>query len=119
MTADIDEVSTQFKQWRQTRKAREKIPQELWDSAARLAAKYSVNRISKALHISYERLRKELGNEKPEIKPSFVELGASNFLTPSQCIVELEKADGSKMRLTVGGEHASDIISIGKAFCGI
>jgi hypothetical protein len=119
MAADIDEVSEQFKQWRQTRQAREKIPQELWDSAARLASKYSVNRVSKALRISYEGLRKRLGNEKYEVKPSFMELGAGNFLTPSQCIVELEKADGSKMRLMVGDEHAVELISIGKAFCGI
>lgn len=119
MGVDIDEVLEQFKQWRQTRKAREQIPQELWDSAVRLAAKYSVNRVSKALRISDERLRKRLGNANTDVKASFVELGAGSFLTPSQCIVELEKADGSKMRLTVGSEHAVDLIGIGKAFCGI
>jgi hypothetical protein len=119
MAADIDEVSNHFKQWRQTRQGREKIPQELWDSAARLASKYSVNRVSKALHISYEQLRKRLGNVNDAGKTSFVELGVESLLSPSQCIVELEKADGSRMRLTVGNEHAVEVIGIGKAFCGI
>ena len=50
----LEEVRDKFESWRKIkRNHREPIPKDLWQAAADLARKYSVNTVSKELHLSY------------------------------------------------------------------
>lgn len=57
------------------------------------------------------------GNEgKPHV-PAFIELDMNAPHTASECIIEMEKLGGTKMKITVKGNHP-DIAGINKAFLG-
>ena len=48
---DIDEVRTRFENWRQTRKGKARIPDELWSAAVAVARRDGVNQTAAALHL--------------------------------------------------------------------
>jgi hypothetical protein len=49
-TLDIDQVRTRFENWRQTRKGKARIPDELWLAAVEVARRDGVNQTAAALH---------------------------------------------------------------------
>ncbi len=58
-------VKLQFKAWRETRKQKSRIPDELWTAAVSLSYRYSIHRISKALHVNHSALRDRVSACKP------------------------------------------------------
>jgi hypothetical protein len=68
----LEEVKEQFAQWRQNRKGRESIPDELWQAAVRLTKEHSLNKIVKELNLSYsgfkERVVKAQKNDSPFVE---------------------------------------------------
>lgn len=55
----LDEVRNQLENWRKNkRNHREPVPKDLWQAAAELARKHSINTVSKALRLSYADLKK-------------------------------------------------------------
>jgi hypothetical protein len=46
---DLNQLSEQIERWRQTRKRRRPMPEQLWQAAARLSEQSSINQVSKAL----------------------------------------------------------------------
>src|SRR5260370_41610941 len=47
-TFNLDEVSTRFENWRQNRRSKQRIPEELWSAAIEAARRGGVNRVSAA-----------------------------------------------------------------------
>ncbi|MBF0554082.1 MAG: hypothetical protein HQK96_05915 [Nitrospirae bacterium] len=47
-----------------------------------------------------------------------MEIGLGQMLSPARCVVEIEKADGSRLKICCTGEGAQEILGIGKTFCG-
>ena len=116
----IARVKAQFEAWRQTRKnSREPIPEVLWKAAARLSKKYSVNIISKILHLNYTDLKKRVhGNPsgaliRSDVPDKFIEMDCRSL---PECIVEMEDAKGSKMRMCFRGKSDLDLPELWKAF---
>ena len=53
----LEAVQAQFSDWRKKRKTRGRIPESLWDAAASLADGFSINELSKALHLNHSSLK--------------------------------------------------------------
>jgi hypothetical protein len=141
LTSPLEAVRCQFEHWRESRKnRRERIPENLWSAAAGLRQQYSVNQISNALRLNYNDLKKRMPtrlsakNRQEQEAVSrvkrlssvpFIELdwqrGFSSSLSgcktqADECVIEMEDAYGSKMRMGLKGIANHDLLELGKAF---
>jgi hypothetical protein len=123
LAPSLESVRDQFEKWRETRKnPRETIPEHLWEAASKLRSKYPLSRISKALRLNHTDLKKRISGQKAHRRtkkqawPLFVELDRIDSFTASECIVEMEDAFGSKMRMRFKGKAELDLLELSKAF---
>jgi hypothetical protein len=123
LPSPLESVGYQFEKWRETRKSpREPIPENLWVAAIRLCNNYSINHVSRSLHLSYTTLKKRIQGERPIPKkkklssPSFIELDWQGHFPTSECIIEMENAYGSKMRMSFKGQADLDLLELSRAF---
>ena len=89
----LSSVKLQFKTWRKTRKQKSRIPDELWTAAVSLSNRYSIHRISKALHVNHTALRDRVSackaNKNQHTHSCFIELPAPQS-PASECLIEME-----------------------------
>lgn len=123
LPSPLESVRYQFEKWRESRKnRREPIPEELWAAATRLGHQYSVNRISRTLHLNYIDLKKRISGtksiarKKKSLSPQFVELDWPGHYPHSECVIEMENGSGAKMRMSFKGQADLDLLELGKAF---
>ena len=123
LPSPLESVRYQFEKWRETRKSpREPIPENLWVAAARLQDQYPISQIAKALHLNHRDLKNRISGQKSVHRkkklssPSFVELDCQHHFPASECIIEMENAHGSKMRMSFKGRAELDLLELGKAF---
>ena len=123
LPSPLESVRYQFEQWRRTRKnRRERVPENLWSAAVGLRKQYSVNQISRALRLNYSDLKKRISEENVYSKrkrisvSDFVELDWQSGFCASECLIEMEDAYGSKMRMRFKGRADLDLLELGKAF---
>ena len=119
----LEEVSTHFKHWRQTkRNHREPIPKKLWQEAIDLTRQYQVSTISKELRLGYMDFKERIqisSVPKPaniERDPDFIELKYGQPFLLSEATVEIEDKNGSKMKICFNGKPDFDIAGLVKAF---
>jgi hypothetical protein len=118
---NLEQVRQRFEAWRQQRKKRTRIPQDLWQAAVALSEKHSLCHLSKALRVNHTALKKQVVKfNTPEQavsdKPctTFFELPTPTSLLESK--IEMIKSDGSVMRMHVSGATCSDLVQLSKAF---
>jgi hypothetical protein len=123
LPSPLESVQYQFEKWRETRKKRrEPIPENLWAAATGLCNHYSINQISRALRLNYTDLKKRIPGQKsvPKKKkissPFFIEVDWQDNFAASECVIEMENASGSKMRMSFKGRADLDLLELGKAF---
>jgi hypothetical protein len=122
MAPSLEQVQQRFESWRQRRKKRTRIPQNLWQAAVALSEEYSICHLSKALRVNYTALKKKVVNANtPEKNTS--DVSAATFIelpVPAapliESTIEMIKSDGSVMRMRVKGAACSDLVELGKAF---
>ena len=86
MPPDVAAVHSEIEEWRSKRTKRTAIPSEIWSSAVELAGRYNVYRISQALRLNYQALKRRLAESSS--KPGT--LSARNSESDSGCeFVEL------------------------------
>jgi hypothetical protein len=56
----LEQVKERFAQWRQNRKGREPIPDELWQAAVGLTTEYSVTKIVKTLNLTHSDFKERM-----------------------------------------------------------
>ena len=56
-TLDIDKVRARFENWRQTRKGKARIPDELWSAAVEVARRDGINPTAVTLHLNGGKLK--------------------------------------------------------------
>ena len=123
ITPSLVQVQQRFESWRQRRKKRTRIPQNLWKAAVALSDAYSLSHLSKALRVNHTALKNQVAKFNPP-EPSlsdfspFVELPApaKPFL---ESTIEMIKSDGSVMRMHVKGAGCLNLVELGKAFLAI
>jgi hypothetical protein len=121
---DLHFVRTEFEAWRARRIGRTRIPESLWTAALALLDRYPLTLICRELRLSPTQLRKRRAADNQKLQQrqqpqqAFLELssralptpkrsarsGASDSahpLTDGACRVMLERADGSRLSLTL------------------
>lgn len=121
---DLHGVRTEFEAWRARRISRTRIPESLWAAALALLDRYPLTLICRELHISPTQLRKRCAADNPKPpqrqlpQQAFLELSSRALPTPTlsarsvasdsapaltngACRVMLERADGSRLSLTL------------------
>ena len=111
-------VRQRFAQWRQEHPERPALPVALWSAAAELARRQGVSRTARSLGLSYyslqQRVESAAGPARKESPhpPSFVELVPSGSASPSECSLELENAQGSRMKIQLKGAATGEISAL-------
>ena len=105
----LEQVRLGLATWREQRRGGERIPNGLWGEAARAARQYGLNRVSKALGLDYNHLKRRSGRCA----------GASETLRGTQPVfVELEKGNGTRMRICMREAVGVDWGKLKEAFLG-
>lgn len=116
-TLTIEEVRARFEHWRQNRRGKAAIPDELWSAAIELARKDGVNRTASELHLDGSKLKRLMVAAGPfpekNAPPSFVELIAPERAVLPECSVELEGRRG-KLRIQLKGTSAADLAGLSR-----
>ena len=119
LPAAIERVRSQFEEWRARKgNRRDRIPERLWSAAAEAAQRHGVHAVSRAVRIEHSALRRRVQAARGEANagPAFVDLG--NATGSVGCIVELEKSNGTRMRICVHDGAAVDWSRMKEAFLG-
>jgi len=123
----LQDVRRRFERWRQSRRLGTRIPDALWDAAAKMARLYGVNQTAQALGLDYYSLKERA--EAPEAQSgtssseapadgmaTFWELPPPQVSSTSECLLELEDVDGAKMRVHLKGVPAPDLAALSRSF---
>jgi hypothetical protein len=116
-TFNLDEVRTRFENWRQGRRGKQRIPEELWSAAIEVARRDGVNPTAAALHLDGGKLKRRMvtadsvsGKAMP---PTFVELMRPT-VDLRECTIELEGRNG-KLRIHWKGATSADVAAVSRA----
>ncbi len=115
---DVGEVQTRFENWRQNRKGKARIPDELWEAAVEVARRDGVNQTAAALHLDGGKLKRRMLATGPvadkSMPPAFVEMMVPHAVGASECTIELEGRKG-KLRIHWKGATAADLAGLSRA----
>jgi hypothetical protein len=99
------------------------LPEALWAAAAELAKRYGVNPTARALRLEYGGLRKRVENQgrlkrrrTAATPPTFIEFVAPGAKAVTNCTVEVESAQGGKLRLELKAVATTELASLIRAF---
>lgn len=113
----LEEAKARFEEWRQTRKGKAAIPDELWSAAAEVARKEGVSRTSTELRVEWNELKRRMtaaaGVSRQTAPPAFVELVAPQSQSLSECMIELE-GRRCKLRIQLKGASASYLATLSR-----
>jgi len=123
LPARLENVRRRFERWREGREPGTRIPQKLWSAAVKAASLYGISRTATVLRLDYYSLKSRLEEESgscaaseatPEV--AFVELAAPAGIASGHCVLELQDAAGSKMRVELSGFEAPDLAALTRSF---
>ncbi len=146
LPARLESVRQRFERWRAAHEARSRIPDALWVAAVKAAGRCGIHRTSKALRLDYYSLKERVEEQsriasaqaersnadgrrrgKPasgtqqRAVPAFLELAPAGHL-PSvpmggcECTLELEDAQGAKMRIQLKAAQPPDLAALSRSF---
>ena len=113
---DVGEVQTRFENWRQKRKGKARIPDELCEAAVEVARRDGANHTAAALHLDGGKLKRRMvatGGPVPDktMPPASVEMMVPQAVGLPECTIELEGRKG-KLRIHWTGATAADLASL-------
>jgi hypothetical protein len=119
----VANVQARFNQWRQTRKKREAIPDELWSAAVGLAEELSVFKVARALGLNYTSLKNRVNQLSPKVQPemeasSFIEIPVMNAGNAQPYRVDIHRSDGSQMQIRLPHGAETQLSALVGAFMG-
>ena len=128
ISAPLENARQRFERWRTTRTPGARIPERLWSTAVKLAHSYGINRVASALEVDYYSLKKRVDEydaaashaatlNRDSSAAVFVELPPMQTGT-AECVLELEKACGAKMRVHLKGATIPDLAALSRGFWG-
>jgi hypothetical protein len=120
----LDSVWRRFERWRRTRKVRSPIPDTLWAAAVRMANVYGMNRTARALRLNYYGLKKRVEQQEGDAASAagakgeglFIELAPLPSTSVCECLLELEKVGGARMRIQLKGVAMPDLAALSQVF---
>src|SRR5271155_5403380 len=113
----IEEAKARFEAWRQNRKGKASIPDELWAAAVEVARKEGVSRTSTELRVEWNHLKRRMAaaagaSPKPALS-TFVELVPPRTGPLPECIIELEGRRG-RLRIQLKNAPASYLATLSR-----
>ena len=114
--ASLSRLGQRFAAWRKTRVSGQRIPETLWKSAVKMAAEHGLNRTARVLNLDYYSLKERADGASVVAESTFVELPSSPLSIMSECVIELEDANGSRMRVQLKGQNAPDLLALSRSF---
>lgn len=116
----VEHVRLQFAQWREHKSGRDRIPERLWHAAVDAARRHGVHAVSRAVRLEHAALRQRLADRAGRASDAFafVELNDVPTAAGGGCIIELEKGNGTRMRICVRDGAAVDWARMKEAFLG-
>ena len=121
---DLEQLRLRFEEFRGTRTGRTRLPEILWQEAAKAARRFGVNTVAHELHLDWSKLkRKMLKQDQPKVSrnktpPTFIELIGATPGGLTSCLVEMESAQGGKLRLDLKAIATSELAGLIRAFMG-
>ena len=90
--------------WRR-RRTKRVIPPEIWKRATELGRRFGVSATASALRLDYYGLKRRIDSvgKVSRSGPAFVQIGPSLSPVPSECLIEIEDARGTKLRVVLRG----------------
>lgn len=124
----LNRLGAQLESWRELHSAPTPIPSEIWAKAGELVQHLGITRVSKALRLDYSRL-KRIGLERETVGklskpcavqdgPTFVEVRSVPTGGVGKCIIEVESARGSRMRIQMESPQCSSLVTLIREFAG-
>jgi hypothetical protein len=120
---DIEQLRRGFDEFRNTQPLRSRLPESLWATATELATRYGVHPTARALRLDYTGLRRRVEKRAaqkstPAEAAAFVELVGPAAGTWTNCSVEVESAQGGKLRLDLKAVATRELVDLIRAFIG-
>jgi len=113
----LEEAKVRFEAWRQNRKGKAPIPDELWALAVEAARTEGINRTSTELRVEWNHLKRRMeaaaGTSPKPAAPAFVELITPRAQQLPECILELEGRRG-KLRTQLHNASASYLATLSR-----
>jgi hypothetical protein len=97
------------------------MPEKLWAAAVKLAAAYGVWQTARALRLNYDSLKQRVaaagrrGAPGLQPVPTFVELVPGGLGEGRECLVELENAQGTKLRIQLKGGAIAEVSALSRS----
>lgn len=102
----IEGLRGRIEAWRQSPTRGRAMPEELWEEACAAAQLLGAFRVSRALSLNHDTLKRRAGLGEPEgaERPTFIELpGLAPFAAGDEAVVEVVAADGTKLTVRMKG----------------
>lgn len=119
----MKKVQEQFTNWRKNKSRKgSATPKHLWEAAVDLCGDYSAYEISRDLRVEYSKLKSlisEASKAKTEPSPAFIQMEIappSRQPKQNEWSIEMEKADGTKMKISGSGWQMPDVALICQSF---
>jgi hypothetical protein len=113
----LEGAKARFEAWRQNRKGKAPIPDELWAMAVEVARREGVSRTSTELRVEWNHLKRRMAHTRQAspkpAPPTFVELVAPRPQSFPECILELEGRRG-KLRIQLNNATASYLATLSR-----
>lgn len=123
LSPTLEDVRCRFETWRSGKKTGSRIPNGLWKAAVEQCQAHSILGVSRALRLNYNDLKERVHKSKKVALPSsdgcmeFVKLDFEGQSRPPECIIEMEAANGTKLRMHFLGQHKGiDPVDLTRAF---
>jgi len=118
----VEKARRKFVAWRRNRKARSRIPEELWKSAVVAARDVGINQACTALRLDYYALKRRVvaSTESPSVEASsrFVELDSGVAPLFTEWAIEMDNGNGGRMRVAARSVSGPDVVALSRAFFG-
>lgn len=114
---DLEPIRVDLAAWRAQRRKGERIPAEIWQRVVGAVRQHGLKVVSETLRLNYDRLQRKVGGGRSE-SPVFVELGGARTEEGLSCVVELEKGNGTRLRIRVREAAGVDWGKVKEAFLG-
>ncbi len=118
LPAKLTRGCERFEKWRNKQKTRTRLPEPLWSAAVKLAHEYGVNRTARALRLDYNGLKKRMessgsGDTAPaSVGPHFLQLLPSELTAATECAIECQDAQGTKIHIHLKGPQLPDLAAL-------